>query len=72
MVLNVSEKLLEMLQDSDMALFFLILIYVHFLIAKAFFSLFFFLLVLLLVVLFCLFFYNLSSFINNLNFMLSL
>lgn len=37
MVLNVSEKLLEMLQDSDMALFFLILIYVHFLIAKAFF-----------------------------------
>lgn len=42
MVLNVSEKLLEMLQDSDMALFFLILIYVHFLIAKAFFSLFFF------------------------------
>lgn len=68
MVLNVSEKLLEMLQDSDMALFFLILIYVHFLIAKAFFSLFFFLLVLL----FCLFFYNLSSFINNLNLMLSL
>lgn len=42
MVLNVSEKLLEMLQDSDMALFFLILIYVHFLIAKAFLSLFFF------------------------------
>lgn len=42
MVLNVSEKLLEMLQDSDMALFFLILIYVHFLIAKAFFHCFFF------------------------------
>lgn len=42
MVLNVSEKLLEMLQDSDMALFFLILIYVHFFNSQSFFFIVFF------------------------------